>query len=112
MQNTYNRNYNMTRLVLNPEDLATVKSLLKKWVPNSVVMAYGSRVKDTCHAGSDLDLVIKNPINPDIPTAQLNDLKQSFSDSDLPILVDVMDWAYLPISYKNEINTLNVIIEF
>jgi len=97
--------------MLNTDDLDLVKALLKQWVPKSLVMAYGSRVKGTSHEGSDLDLVIKNPINPETPTPQITELQQSFSESNLPILVDVMDWAYLPTTYRNEISQLNVIIQ-
>lgn len=98
-------------LTLNAEDLLLVKALLKKWVPNSVVIGYGSRVKGTSHEGSDLDLVVKNPRNPEQPTPELAELKQGFSESNLPILVDVMDWAYLPASFRDEINQQHVILQ-
>ena len=101
----------MHRLMLNEDDLHLVKFLLKKWVPHSLVMAYGSRVKGCSHEGSDLDLVIRNPINPELPTPESTDLKQSLTESDLPRLVDVMDWAYLPVSFRDEIDRLNVVLQ-
>lgn len=101
----------MTRLDINPDDLLLIQSLLKKWAPDALILAYGSRVKGTSHEGSDLDLVIKNKRNPEEPSAELFDLKLAFSESTLPILVDLMDWAYLPTTYQDEINKLNVAIQ-
>lgn len=101
----------MNKLALREDDLHLIRALLKKWVPQYLVMAYGSRVKGLSHEGSDLDLVIKNPINPEKPTLEIADLKQSFSESNLPILVDVMDWAYLPAAYRDEIDHVNVILQ-
>lgn len=101
----------MPTLALSENDLLIIKALLNKWVPNSQVMAYGSRVKGTSHEGSDLDLVVKNIHDPAQPTLEITNLKESFSESNLPILVDVMDWAYLPGSFKDEINKFNIIIQ-
>jgi predicted nucleotidyltransferase len=100
------------QLILNEEDLLLVKSLLQKWVPNSLVMACGSRVKGLSHGGSDLDLVVMNPKNPDEPTPEITDLKESFSESNLPILVDVIDWAYLPASFKEDVNKIHVVVQY
>ena len=101
----------MTKLILDDKDLFLVQTLLQRWVPDALVMAYGSRVKGGCHEGSDLDLVIQNPVNPEQAIREMPSLKQAFSESDIPILVDVMDWAYLPKSYRDEINKINVIVQ-
>ena len=57
------------------------------------VWAYGSRVKGTAHDGSDLDLVIMTKDGNKIPIELLIELKEKIRDSNVPILVDLFDWA-------------------
>ncbi|MBJ6802166.1 nucleotidyltransferase family protein [Geomonas propionica] len=90
-------------LELRPAWLATVQELLAAHVPDADVFAYGSRVQGTAHDGSDLDLVLCNPQDLELPFTNLPLLKQAFSDSNLPILVDILDWARLPESFRKEI---------
>lgn len=101
----------MLKFDLDPEDLLQVKTILKQWVPNLEIWAYGSRVNGNCHAASDLDLVIRNPESLQQPTRNIAALKQAFRDSDLPIIIDVMDWAQLPDSYRAEINKRHVVVQ-
>ncbi len=91
------------KLLLDPAAYETIKALIEQWMPGVDVWAYGSRVKGLAHDLSDLDLVIRNRQNLEQPTPHLASLKQKFQESDLPILVDVMDWAYLPETYREEI---------
>lgn len=101
----------MPKLNLHPDDLLQVKTILKKWVPHSEVWAYGSRVNGSNHDASDLDLVIRNPDFLQKPTQHLAELKQAFKDSDLAIIVDLMDWAYLPEAYRVEIRKQYVVLQ-
>lgn len=94
----------MSKLHLTAEELVCVQTILMQWVPNAEVWAYGSRVNGTGHDASDLDLVIRNSTSLTTPTAKISQLKQAFRDSELAILVDVMDWAMLPETFKSEIN--------
>ncbi len=101
----------MPILELTPADLAQVKTLLQRWVPQAEVWAYGSRVNGNSHDASDLDLVVLNPKSPNQPTKHVLQLKQALRDSHLVIMVDLMDWAYLPESYRHEIMKRYVIIQ-
>ena len=75
--------------------LEQVRALLHAHVPHAEVWAYGSRVSGGGHEASDLDLVLRNPQNLLEETAALYDLKEAFTESNLPIRVDVMDWAHI-----------------
>jgi uncharacterized protein len=90
-------------LDLRPEWLETVRCLIAAHIPEAEVWAYGSRVQGTSHEGSDLDLVARNPSDPGKPQANLSDLREAFSESSLPILVDLLDWARIPESFRQEI---------
>ena len=100
-----------SKLDMKPEDLLLIQSILKQWAPHCDVWAYGSRVSGHCHESSDLDLVVRHPNDLKKPTEHLARLKQAFKDSELPIFVDVMDWAYLPESYRSEIEKNYFIVQ-
>lgn len=90
-------------LDVRPEWLEIVRQLLALHVPDAEVLAYGSRVQGAAHQGSDLDLVVRNPSDNEKPQPDLSSLQRAFSESNLPILVDVLDWATVPESFRNEI---------
>lgn len=67
------------------------------------IWAYGSRVTGTAHDGSDLDLVIISMDGKKIPIDILTELKEKISESNVPILVELFDWARLPESFHKNI---------
>jgi predicted nucleotidyltransferase len=94
-------------LDLKPEYLKIVKEILLAYVPNSTVWAYGSRVNGHAHEGSDLDLVVINPQDSTVSHKNISALREAFSESNLPILVDVVDWAQIPGEFQEEIKQCN-----
>ena len=83
------------------KDLTLIKKILQIVVPDLPVYAYGSRVKDKAEKFSDLDLVIKG--NESVAFSVIDQIKDQFSISDLPILVDVSDWHQLSESFQQAI---------
>ena len=47
-------------LSIKEEYLKELKDIFNNYCPNAEIWAYGSRIKNDCHSGSDLDLVVKN----------------------------------------------------
>jgi uncharacterized protein len=97
-------------LDLRPEWLEIIRRILVVNLPDSEVIAYGSRVTGTCHEGSDLDLVVRNPLNPHLPTRNLGEVRNAFSESNVPILIDILDWAQIPDSFRGEIERDGVVV--
>lgn len=91
--------------------LEQVKAILRTHVPHAKVWAYGSRVTGGGHEASDLDLVLRNPQNLQEETSALNDLKEAFIESNLPIRVDITDWARIPASFHREIERAHVVVQ-
>ncbi len=60
------------------------------------VWAYGSRVNGNAHEGSDLDLVIRTPLLQKLPIDVFLDLEEKIQESNIPIIVEIFDWARLP----------------
>lgn len=95
-------------LDLDKSILNELKSILNKYMPNVTILAYGSRVKGTSHEGSDLDLALIHPKEQPIDLEQLHALRNAFEESNIPILVDVIDWARIPESFKKEISAVSI----
>lgn len=96
---------------LNPEDLTLVKDILQTWVPEYLVWAYGSRVVGNSHEGSDLDLILIHPLHSNIPYENMAALRAAFAESNLPILIDILDWARIPKTFQEEIKEQHEIIQ-
>ena len=74
------------------------------------VWAYGSRVDGTAHEGSDLDLVIMGQNREKIPVETFLELKDKIRNSNIPILVDLFDWARLPESFHKNIEACHEVL--
>ena len=101
----------MRTVDLKPQYLQRLQKLLRERVPWAEVWAYGSRVDNTCHEASDLDLVLRNPEELFRPYEKLYQLKEAFAESDLPILVDILDGARIPANFRKEIEKDHVIVQ-
>lgn len=86
----------------------TILSLLKKYLPNTAVWAYGSRVKWTSRPQSDLDMVV---ISTPEQTHQISSLREAFDESNLPFPVDLFDWNDVPETFRAEIEAEHVVLQ-
>ncbi len=77
-----------------------ILALLQKYLPDTTVWAYGSRVRGTARPHSDLDLVAFAT-----PPQQgaIADLQEAFDESDLPFRVDLLVWHELPEQFHQTI---------
>ena len=88
----------------------TLEALFRRHLPEVEVWAYGSRVNGRCHAGSDLDLVMRTPDQAKIPTEQLAAFADAVRESTIPFLVEARDWARLPAQFRREIEERRVVL--
>ncbi len=93
----------MPKLELKSDVIAELESIIRTCLPLHEVWAFGGRVKHQAHSGSDLDLVIRNPLRLNKPSPELAIFKSALRDSNIPILIDVVDWATLPEAFHEEI---------
>jgi uncharacterized protein len=73
-------------LQLEERHWAILQDILQKYPYN--FYAYGSRVKGKAKKFSDLDLCYQE----DIPLNTLTHLEADFEESDLPIIIELVDW--------------------
>ena len=67
------------------------------------VWAYGSRVNGDAHDGSDLDLVLRTPDLQKLPIDVYLALKEKIQESNVPVVVELFDWARLPETFHKNI---------
>ena len=92
-----------TMIELDPQYLKEVKKILARHAPECQARIFGSRVNGGSRKYSDLDiaLVCKNKIDWRV----IEQIKQAFSESNLPFCVDVLDWNSITDEFKKVINT-------
>ncbi len=97
-------------LQLDPRYLGILRSIFDQILKdqNVEVLAYGSRIGSNYHSGSDLDLVIRSTVDRLQPVKNIFALLELISDSNIPILVDVLDWARIPPEFHAEIDKRHV----
>ena len=85
-------------LQLDSASLAEVRKILDFHAPALKVWAYGSRAIGRAGRFSDLDLVIECEAS--VAHETIARLKHAFSESDLPIKVDIVDWSALDPEFR------------
>lgn len=76
-------------------------ALCAQYLAGCEVLAYGSRMSGNSHAGSDLDIVIKS--TDEQSAARIDGFRNALRDSNLPMLIDVLDWQYIPETFQARI---------
>jgi predicted nucleotidyltransferase len=96
-------------LNVSPKHLKTVKEILRTYLPECEVWAFGSRLTGQAKSYSDLDLAIigKNKL----PAQTMIKLKEAFEESILPFRVDILDWHKLSGSFKKIIQQKYAVIQ-
>jgi predicted nucleotidyltransferase len=90
------------------KDRDLLLQILGQHVPDREVWAFGSRVTGKAQRFSDLDVAIlgEKPLDLD----RFCDLTDAFSESDLPIRVDVVDWAAASPTFQDLIRARHEIL--
>ena len=92
-----------SELMLPAQALAVVQALLHRHAPHHAAFAFGSRVVSSAQERarvkphSDLDLALTGT---PLPLEQMFSLREAFSESDLPMRVDIVDMGDLPAGWK------------
>lgn len=88
-------------IALTRQELAIVRTILQRVVPDREVMVFGSRSRGAAKPFSDLDLAIMGECP--LPLSVHAELAHAFEESLLPFKVDVVDWASLSASFRGVI---------
>lgn len=88
---------------VNESQRQIILDILHKYVPDSQVWAFGSRITNNYKSYSDLDLAIIGRARMSI--TELGALIEAFQESDLPFRVDVLDWNGISPEFQQVIKT-------
>jgi predicted nucleotidyltransferase len=94
---------------LDPRDRETVEGILRQYIPEHEIWAFGSRVRGTAREHSDLDLVVRT--TQPLSTAQLGDLMEAFELSNLPMKVDILDGSTLTPNFQDIVREEHVVLQ-
>jgi len=86
----------------------TILELLKRYIPDTRVWAYGSRVKRCSTVKSDLDMVAFS--TPEQRLA-ISDLREAFEESSLPFRVDLFVWDEVPAPFCRQIEAARSVLQ-
>ena len=94
---------------IDPRDWVDVVRILHEQAPAMEVWAFGSRARRTAKPYSDLDLALitQQPLSLD----QLAAITDAFATSDLPIRIDVVDWASTSEAFRKRIAQDKVVVQ-
>ena len=87
---------------LKKELLDKVKQILNANVPQYKALTFGSRIYGTARKFSDIDIALIGPEK--IDWREIENLKDVFAESDLPMIVDIVDFNSVSKSFKMIIN--------
>ena len=90
-------------MILRNKDRERLIAIFKTATTSFEVWAYGSRVNGDAHDGSDLDLVVRTPDLQKMPVDVFLAIKEKIRESNIPIVVELFDWARLPDTFHKNI---------
>ena len=95
-------------VALPTDQLRLVEAILRSHGPDREVRAFGSRVTGRHKPTSDLDLCIMGEAR--LKPSILEQLREAFSDSTLPMRIDVAEWATLNETFRAIVQLNSIII--
>ena len=72
-----------------------------------MVWVYGSRIKGTTRAQSDLDMVVFTAHGQETP---VSNLKEALEESNLPFRLDLFSWGEVPENFRDTIQKEHVVL--
>ncbi|RHZ35268.1 nucleotidyltransferase family protein [endosymbiont GvMRE of Glomus versiforme] len=87
----------MTKLSISNSDKKILEQILSKYPYR--FYAYGSRTKGTARKYSDLDLCYQE----EIPSYVLIEIKKDLEESNLPFIVELVNWKYMRPTFQKMI---------
>lgn len=92
-------------MILRNKDKVSIINIAKKTLKTPLeIWAYGSRVNGDAHDMSDLDLAILTDSKKKLDIDELMNFKNVLQKSNIPILIQVLDFNRVPESFHKNIS--------
>ena len=92
-------------ICVSESEMKIITDILRSYISNGEVRAFGSRYKWTSKDYSDLDIAIVQYDKKSMPIMKLAEIKEAFEDSELPYRVDVLDYWGISSEFQAIIDT-------
>ncbi len=89
------------QLHIEPRHLEMLREVFRAYCPHAEIWAYGSRLTDNYHSGSDIDMTVRSFGEMGKSIAEL---RRRLNDSNVPILMDISEYERLPEYFREEID--------
>ena len=88
---------------ITPQELKIIKQIFTEFLDASKfeVYLFGSRINDTAHKSSDLDVLIRG--EQEVPGSILEYLREAFEKSALPYKMDVLEFHRISPAFREKI---------
>ena len=93
-------------LAINDDEKNIILEILSKNLPDANFWAFGSRINDTAKKYSDLDIAIID--HDKIPLNKITVLKDDLSQTDIPYIIDIVDYNRISDEFKNHITNSHI----
>ena len=91
-------------MIIRENDKQAIIDIAKETIKQPCrVLAFGSRVNGDAHDTSDLDLVIVSNSKKKIDIDEFMRFEDKLKESNIPIIVQVLDWYRIPESFHKNI---------
>jgi type I restriction enzyme S subunit len=97
-----------TDIDINSGDKEILFTLIAKYLPDTSIWAYGSRVSGGSKPWSDLDLVVFTGAE---QKYMLSLLREALEESNLSCRTQLLEWNFLPENFKTNIEASHVVIQ-
>jgi predicted nucleotidyltransferase len=94
---------------ISDKEMQVIKAILKEYLPDYEVRAFGSRVNGNSKPYSDLDLVVIGLNKIDLKT--MFRTEEAFEESILPFRIDLLDWNSISESFQRIIEQKYKVIQ-
>ncbi|MBV6446502.1 nucleotidyltransferase domain-containing protein [Nitrosomonas sp.] len=96
-------------ITVSEADWLIIRDILRAYIPDCTVWAFGSRATGRAKQYSDLDLAINGGKALGIDLAA--QLAEAFAESDLPYKVDIIDWTTASERFRETIERDRVVVQ-
>ncbi|MEY8715428.1 nucleotidyltransferase family protein [Francisella philomiragia] len=91
-------------MIIRAKDKQTIENIANDTFSTPCqIIAYGSRVDGSAHDASDLDIVIRAKSGYVVDSREFMDFKNKVQDSNIPIIVQILNWQNIPEDFKSNI---------
>lgn len=95
----------VTNLAVDEKSLDIIQSIISRFLPDTHVWFFGSRVLGRSHSTSDLDMVI---FLPEKEPQLLWHIREQLEEADLPFDIDIHSWNNLPKEFQDRIKETHI----